>query len=213
MSDRPIVNLGMDADMSFLPYLSKITAAFTPLGYPKPLLLCYTKVITPAELGAYRAAGFPVALIYEVGATNALRGTPQGTIDGERCVSQLVALGVPARAGVYLTVDTDVDADGLAAVEDYFAAADAAIFAANYRIGGYADGTALAQLHADGLNFEWLAGAVGWDGSRAMLGSGSPDIVQGIIPAGGRWLGIKWPVIPGLNYDPDVVYSSDVGQI
>ncbi len=210
---RPILNLGLDADMSFVPFLNEITERFGELGFPKPLLLCYTKVITKADLAAYRAAGFPVALIFEIGATNALRGAPQGRSDGERCVSQMRGLGVPARAGVYLTVDTDVGAAGLAPVEDYFAAADAAIFDADYRIGGYADGTALGQLHADGLDFEWLAGAGGWDGSKAMLGSGTPDIVQGIIPAGGTWLGIPWPVIAGLNYDPDVVYSADVGQI
>ncbi len=211
---RPILNLGLDADASFVPFLAEIGAAFGALGHPKPLLLCYTKVITPAHLAAYRRAGFPVALIFEIGARNSLGGQASGMDDGMTCVDQMRRLRAPARAAVYITCDTDVAVgDDLLLVEEYFAAADAEIYHEGYRIGGYADGTVLMQLHADGLNFEWLAGATGWDGTKAMLGSGTPDIVQGIIRAGGTWLGIQWPVIAGLNYDPDVVYSADVGQI
>lgn len=214
MTDRPILNLGLDADASFTPFLEEISAAFAPLGFPKPLLLCYTKVITRPQLAAYKAADFPVALIFEVGARNSLGGAMQGLLDGQRCVAQMKRLGVPIGAGVYLTSDTDVGkADELDAVEAYFIGADAEIFAAGYRIGGYADGTELMRLHSDGLNFEWLAGATGWNGSRAMLGSGSPDLVQGIISAGGSWMGFDWPEIDGLDYDPNVVYSADVGQI
>lgn len=214
MTDRPIVNLGLDADASFVPFLTPIAAAFGALGFPRPLLLCYTKIITPADLAAYRALQFPVALIFEVGAQNSLGGAGQGTIDGARCVEQMQALGAPAKAAVYLTSDTDVlpGAD-LIACELYWSAADAEIFSAGYRIGAYADGTELQKLHTDGLNFEWLAGATGWDGSKAMLGSGTPDLVQGIIPTGGSWMGFDWPVIRGLNYDPNVIYSADVGQI
>jgi hypothetical protein len=216
MSDRPprtIINLGLDADAPFTPFLDDIGEMFGALGYPKPLLLCYTKIITPAHLAAYKAAGFPVALIFEVGARNSLGGSGQGTVDGERCVNQMKALGVPDGAGVYLTSDTDIGEADLLLVEEYFAAADAEIFAAGFRIGGYADGTELMKLHADGLNFEWLAGATGWDGSKAMLGSGNPDIVQGIIGRGGTWMGIDWPEIDGLDYDPNLIYSEDVGQI
>jgi hypothetical protein len=211
---RTVHNLGLDADASYVPFLDDIGAAFGALGYPKPLLLCYTKVITPTHLAAYRAAGFPVALIFEVGARNSLGGDMVGTTDGNHCVRQMGALGAPKGAGVYLTSDTDVGSDAdLELVEAYFAAADAEIFAAGYRIGGYADGTELMELHSHGLNFEWLAGAMGWDGSRELLGSGTPDIVQGIIRAGGSWMGFDWPAIDGLNYDPNLVYSADVGQI
>lgn len=211
---RPIINLGLDADTSFVPFLSEIEAAFGALGYPKPLLLCYTRIITPAHLAAYKAAGFPVALIFEIGATDSLRGTPQGIDDGVLCVKQMRALQVPPKTGVYLTSDTDVAAGSdLTKAEDYFAAADDEIFSAGFRIGGYADGTELMQLHTDGLNFEWLAGASGWDGSKAMFGSGTPDIVQGIISPGGSWVGFQWPKIHGLSYDPDIVYSEDVGQV
>ena len=211
---RTALNLGLDADASYVPFLDDIGAAFGALGYPRPLLLCYTKIITPAHLAAYRAAGFPVALIFEVGAQNSLDGAGQGTLDGQHCVAKMKVLNAPKGAGVYLTSDTDVGpGDDLTAVEQYFAAADAEIFAAGFRIGGYADGTELMQLHADGLNFEWLAGAMGWDGSRAFRVSGAPDIVQGIIRPGGSWMGFRWPVIDGLSYDPDLVYSADVGQI
>jgi hypothetical protein len=209
---RPIVNLGLDADMSYVPFLDEIGSTFGALGFPTPLLLCYTKVITPAHLAAYKAAGFPVALIFEMGAKNSLGGADQGSRDGAHCVAQMKALGAPQKAAVYLTSDTDVGPANLAPVEDYFAAADASIFAAGYRIGGYADGTELMKLHSDGLDFEWLAGAMGWDGSRAMLGSGTPDIVQGIIRPGGSWLGFDWPSIGGLDYDPNIVYATDVGQ-
>lgn len=217
MSDampRPILNLGLDADTSYVPFLDDIGQAFGALGHPRPLLLCYTKLITPAHLAAYKAEGFPVALIFEVGARNSLGGAAQGKIDGARCVAQMRALGASPDAGVYLTSDTDVaEGEDLTAAEWYFAAADAAIFAAGYRIGGYADGTELMKLHDNGLNFEWLAGATGWDGSKAMLGSGKPDIVQGIIRPGATWMGVAWPAIDGLDYDPNVVYSADVGQI
>ena len=211
---RPILNLGLDADMSFAPYLNQIGTAFGALGFPRPLLLCYTKIITPTTLSFYEAAGFPVALIFEIGAQNSLGGAAQGTIDGTRCVAQMQALGARPNSGVFLTSDTDVaSVQDIETTEDYWAAADVPIFAAGFRIGGYADGTELMALHSKGLNFEWAAGAASWDGTRDFEATGNPDIVQGIISAGGTWAGIKWPVIAGLNYDPNVIYSADVGQL
>lgn len=211
---RPILNLGLDADASFVPFLAEIGEKFAALGYPKPLLLCYTKIITPDELAAYQEAGFPVALIFEVGAENSLGGAAQGDTDGKRCVAQMQALGAPQGCAVYLTSDTDVaSVSDLAATADYWSSADASISKAGYRIGAYADGTELMNLHTHGLDFEWLAGATGWDGSKAMIGTGTPDMVQGIVKPGASWMGIDWPTIEGLNYDPDVVYSVDVGQI
>ena len=167
-----------------------------------------------AVLRRLEAAGFPVALIFEIGAQNSLGGAAQGTIDGTRCVAQMQALGARPNSGVFLTSDTDVaSVQDIETTEDYWAAADVPIFAAGFRIGGYADGTELMALHSKGLNFEWAAGAASWDGTRDFEATGNPDIVQGIISAGGTWAGIKWPVIAGLNYDPNVIYSADVGQL
>ena len=36
---------------------------------------------------------------------------------------------------------------------------------------------------------------------------------EGIIAPGGSWGGFRWPIISGLNYDPDLIFSLDMGQI
>lgn len=213
MPDRTIRNVGLDAYSSLASFVQEIIASFGAIGFPRPAILTYTKRLTSADLHTYLAAGLPVILIFEIGAEDTLGGAERGTADGQLCVSQLAALDrVPAGAAVYVTSDTDVLPEQLDVAEAYFVAFDELLFAAGYRIGGYADGTELSRLRADGLNFTWLAGAMGWDGSREFLANASPDIVQGPTNAS-DWFGIRWPHIAGLSYDPNVIFADDVGQI
>lgn len=203
------VLLGLDADTILTPYAPAIAAAgISAVGR-------YLKNLEPAEVAALHAAGVAIWLIFEGGSDNVLGGAGQGTEDGNRALAQAQALGAPPTAAIYATADFDIASDQLALALDYWAAFDAVIWG-KYQIGGYADGTVLSGLRDHGLPYRWLAGAMGWDGSREFLQSESPEIVQGpTIDGGGSWSPpgtppIDWPDL-GFPYDPDVIFVADCG--
>lgn len=207
--------LGLDADTDLTHYAPAIKAKGLQF-------VCrYLKNLGKQEAQAISKAGLRIVMIFEVRATNSLAGERAGAQDGMTALRQAQALGAPSTAAIYTTVDTDVTAADVSAIEDYFAAFDDVIFG-HYRIGGYADGTALSELRNHGLPYCWLAGAMGWDGSRQFFDTGHPTLVQGPTISkgkGGNWAphGIKtampvitWPDL-GFNYDPDVAMSDDYG--
>lgn len=152
----------------------------------------------------------------------------KGSSWGLRAAQTAQALGLQARdysTAIAVTVDTDLrNPDDIRAAEQYFADFDRVLWNYGYLICGYADGSALEALRAQGLNKSWLAGAFGWSGSRDFLRSGAPDIVQGptitarrvwptdtaILYDMGLTQGFPWPTLP-FGYDPNIALNDAFG--
>lgn len=180
-------------------------------------ILRYLKNVAAAEVAALHRAGLIVGFIWETTATRALDGAAAGAEDGQKALAMMQSLGAPATCAIYATVDNDIgagDDTDIAAVEDYFAAFDSVLWGngdpPNYPIGGYADGTVLGALRDHGLPFMWLAGAMGWDGSRDFEVDNHPHLVQGPTISGGSWHGQQWPDV-GFQYDPDLALIEEFG--
>lgn len=210
---------GLDADQNLSDYAADIKAAGLTF------VMRYLKNLSSAEVEALHGAGLSVGLIFETTGDRALGGADAGAEDGAEALRQARALGAPSSVAIYATVDGDVAEEQLDAVGAYFVAFDGCLWASPtegadpvclYRIGGYADGTAISGLRDEGLPLCWLAGAMGWDGSRVFLATGKPDLVQGpTLTAGGHWSPVPeqplaWPDL-GFAYDPDVALSDDIG--
>jgi len=158
-------------------------------------VMTYLKYTKAEHITALHNAGLAVGLIFEAGTQNALQGAPQGTADRNRAGMQADAIGAPVGTPIFFTVDTDVA--NAASVKPY---ADAFGSSA-----GYADGNVLAGLN---LRYPWLAGAMGWSGSRDYFTNGLWAICQGTPMRGGHQLGMDWPDL-GFEYDPDIARNLD----
>jgi Domain of unknown function (DUF1906)/Putative peptidoglycan binding domain len=202
----PVMIRGLDADAD----LSRRAGDIRSAGFE--FILPYLKVLTTGQIAAYRAAGLAIGPIFEAGAQNALGGRAAGFADGQRAIAQLQVLGIPAGTAVAITVDKDITPSPvLTTVLEYFAAFGAQLQAFGYRRTAYADGTVLTALQkASAIDFYWLAGAMGWSGSRELAASASPvlsilTMLQGpTLTNGGGWDGIQWPDL-GFEYDPDLL--------
>lgn len=194
---------GLDAGTTLTPYATKIKAAgFDHVGR-------YLKNLRLAEVTALHAAGLGVWLIYETTATRALFGDAAGAEDGLAAKQQAMALGVPDGTAIYATVDTDVPLNQLGIVRAYMLAFYRSL-AGQYRLGIYACGAVL-QGNAD-IAVPWLAGAMGWAGSRAYEASSAWAMKQGADLNGraGVWNNMTWPAL-GFDYDPNVIGGHDFG--
>lgn len=167
-------------------------------------VLTYLKWTKPAHVKALHDAGLAIGLIFERDTKTTLSGS--GKADGDLARRQRVALGAPDSVPIFAAVDigigvaTDLDRDGrpdVGEVRDYFAAFNTDA--------GYVDGDVAQALS---LKHTWLAGAMGWPGSREYYGNGAWDVVQGTPMRGGRQLGVDWPDV-GLEYDPDLARNLD----
>jgi hypothetical protein len=191
--------LGLDADTVLTPYAPKIHAAAIEFACR------YLKNLTVAEVKALAAENVAIVAIFETTAARALGGAAAGTEDGLRAWELMAPLGAPAGAVCYFAVDADVDDADIPSVIDYFVAAQEAAGGAEVggvTVGAYGSGLVLSALRTQaGVTFLWLAGAMGWSGSRAFTGW---SLWQGpTLAHGGWWNGIKWPDL-GFPYDPDV---------
>lgn len=209
--------LGLDAATILTPYAQRIADAnIKAVGR-------YLKSLTRAEIAALHAAGIAVWLIFEAGAENALGGAAQGTADGQLARLQAFqGLGAPQdrTVAIYGTVDTSFDSNGdpekLEAVVDYFSPFSAALDESGFRTGSYADGRILDELRSHGLELEWMAGAFGWEGSRAYLAQRKPTLCQGpTITDATSWAppgmdAVAWPDL-GFPYDPNFIFEDDFG--
>lgn len=172
----------------------------------------YLKNVTETEVTNIRKAGLKIGMIWETTATRALQGQGAGKYDSWTAVAAMQRFGAPPQATIFATVDKDVNTEAqINAVEDYFVAFDAGI-SKWFQIGGYANGTALTRLKEDGLLLTWLAGAMGWSGSRDFAKTGNPSLIQGptLGVNGGHWHAIDWPGL-GFQYDPDLAFVEDFG--
>src|SRR5262249_8694784 len=110
----------------------------------------------------------------------------------------------PNGAAIFAAVDMDTTASVLPVVAAY--EAGFTIGAAGYRVGLYADGATLANTPG----IPWLAGAMGWNGSKAYDATGLWAMKQGpTLNHGGRWEGYDGPDL-GFPYDPNLI-ARDIG--
>lgn len=195
---------GLDAATVLTPYARQIAGAgFSHAGR-------YLKSLTVGEIKALHDAGIGVWLIYETTATRALGGAQAGREDAVRASAQAGILGAPAGATIFAAVDTDVSPGQIRAVADYLTEFDRGLTLG--RAGAYGCGNALISV-PKGAIIPWLAGAAGWQGSRAYDAAGEWALKQGPqINAGrtGRWADLDWPALP-FPYDPDLIARPDFG--
>jgi len=151
------------------------------LRYLDPLSPKARKMIVPSEARALAAAGIKLALVSEGwgnfahGAISAMAGER----DAQTALSAVPTLGVASGATIYFAVDTDA---GLAAIEKlvlpYFASIGAAFTGSGLSVGVYGSGNVCDLVVANSLATRaWLAGAMGWQGSRAYLAARPPELV------------------------------------
>ncbi len=102
-----------------------------------------------------------------------------GLSDAKQALSLAKGLGQPKGSAIYFAVDHDFfRASDLSQIQDYFKAAKSVIGAA-HRIGVYGSGTVGRAVKQTGaVDLIWLAGAMGWSGSRDMLKTDEWSIFQ-----------------------------------
>lgn len=152
------------------------------------------KLLTAAERDAILHAGLDLVLNFEWYATRCLEGHAAGVEDGKTALAQALALGYPAGAAIYFSVDTDTH--NYAALEAYFSGVWS-VLAGHYQIGAYGSYDVVVHLLAKGLaKFGWQTlawsngqrdpGAVVYqDGAAWFHGSADEDLVTGPV---GSWL-------------------------
>lgn len=167
------------------------------------------KRITPAEARALADAGHSLAVVFQQrggagGAIGDLTGAA-GARDAARALELAAALGQPEGSAIYFAVDHDYFRESeLAAITPYFEAVRQAL-GRRFRTGVYGSGTVGGRMLDRGLaDLVWLAGATGWSGTRAMLGTDRWALFQQDIDRTG----------PGFRYDGNIVSPAfaDFGQ-
>lgn len=127
------------------------------------------KLLLPREAAALRSAGLAILPVFERAAGRALDGSQAGREDAATALHQAADIEQPEGTTIAFAVDLDVDVSkgvirGL--LHGYFAEVRAAL-AGRYRVGAYGSGAVLSLLLDEGLiSVAWLAGAMGWRGSR-----------------------------------------------
>lgn len=198
---------GLDAATVLTPFAKMIAAqGFSAVGR-------YLKSLTKGEVTAIHAAGLGLWLIFETTADRALGGIAAGKDDGAKARAQADALGAPPDVAIFATVDTDPSQAQVATVAQYHVGFQAG--ASPRRIGSYSCGAVLIAVEKmPATPVPWLAGAMGWNGSKAYDATGKWRMKQGPQINAGRtasWSGLSWPALP-FAYDPNLIVSdADIG--
>jgi len=151
------------------------------LRYLDPLGSSAPKVVKPAEAQALATAGIRLGLVSEGwgnfahGAISAMAGER----DAQNALTSAPLVGADSGTTIYFAVDCDA---GLAAIEKlvlpYFASISAAFAGSAFAVGVYGSGNVCDLVIANGLATRaWLAGAMGWSGSRAYLAAKPSELV------------------------------------
>ena len=158
-----------------------------------------SKRLSPASAYQLTSKGFQIGVVYESGGNELGYFTAdQGTHDALDALNEAQWVGQPLGSAIYFAVDV-----GVAHPEDilpYFQAVMTRLNGTGYKIGAYGCGLLLSGLfNAKLIDYDWLAGAMGWPGSRTYVSpfdpSGKPAIVQGLEGT-----------FDGIDMDPDTVY-------
>jgi len=139
------------------------------------------KNLTAAEAKAILDAGLDIVTVWEA------RGDKwdsffrdNGTREATAALAQAKECGQPSNTCIYFAVDFDARSSEISQnVIPYFDAINAAL-AGHYKIGVYGSGLVCSELDSAGLvSYDWLSGAMGWQGSRAYANAHLTEIEQG----------------------------------
>lgn len=148
--------------------------------------------------------GFWIGVVWET--TGQPNGGQAGASDAQEAVKQVLAVGQPPGSGIAFAVDFDpTEAQIVDEILPYFTTAATVVRERGYKIGAYGCGDVHNALFQNKCSdYDWLAGALGWAGSRNYISpfdpSGKPAITQGLEET-----------IDGLDIDPDTVYLPSAG--
>jgi hypothetical protein len=168
------------------------------------------KVPSAQEIHELQAAGIGLAVVFEDGAQNALRGFDQGRADAEFALGQARSLGMPAGRPIYFAVDFDATPNPTS-TDRYF---DGAASVLGHQGCGPYGGIAVVT-HQLNRGFQWAWQTYAWSGrqldARAQLyqyrngwhiGLGGQtvevDLNYAFYPDYGQW----WGVAPPVPEDP-----------
>lgn len=154
------------------------------------------KCVRAPEAHNLQAGGLRLGLVYEAwGGTHGELSPALGRQHGEFSRDYAPRVGAPDGAVIQFAVDVDVSDSEIRSVTiPYFRAIRTAL-GGRFRCGSYACGAVCDALLDQGLvDVPWLAGAMGWNGSRAFAKSGRAVLIQGLPTS---------RLIPGLDLDPD----------
>lgn len=163
------------------------------------------KLLLPPEVEVLRQAGLKILPVFELSEGRPLAGLQAGRDDAASALDQARRVGQPVGTTICFAVDKDVDFSRTVVrtlVEGYFQEVNAAL-SGRYLVGAYASGEVLGHLLEGNLiRVAWLAGALGWRGSR-------------LFEAQARWHVRQGPTVPvsdsrnrlGIDYDPDEATS------
>lgn len=161
------------------------------------------KLLLPDEARRITDAGLRIFSVFERTSGRPLEGAAAGAADAMLAVAQATRVGQPHGSTICFAVDTDVDmsvSSNRQAVAAYFDATKSAVINP-YQVGGYGGGDVLGYLLNENLiSVAWLAGAMGWHGSRAFDASLKWHLKQGATVKGGDL---------GIEYDPNVAVDLD----
>jgi uncharacterized protein (TIGR02594 family) len=170
-----------------------------------------TKRLEKSEAEALTDAGLSLAAVFQQrGGSDGNIGDlshANGVSDARRALELASDLRQPENSAIYFAVDHDYfRRSELDQIRPYFEAVKAQI-SDRYRIGLYGSGTVGAFMQRAGLiDLVWLAGAVGWSGTRSMLETGAWTLFQ-------KELHKNWPG-GRFQYDGNITNPAfpDIGQ-
>lgn len=139
------------------------------------------KLVTPSEVRALGAAGIRFGLVFEVyGGADGVDDidAPDGAKDAAFCLSYAPTLGANNTSCIFFAIDFDANKDQVTnEVLPYFKAIYTAIGTVFY-VGVYGSGAVCsAMLAAKVADLAWLAGSMGWRGSREYLAAKPKELV------------------------------------
>lgn len=140
-----------------------------------------SKNLSAAEAAAILSAGLDLVSIWEAQG-NFFRTFTEanGLREGAAALGQAQMVGQPPMTAVFFAVDFDAsEMQIVAGIVPYFRAVNE-VLAGHYRVGVYGSGLVCSRLDAEGLvSYDWLAGAMRWQGSRAYANAHLTEIEQG----------------------------------
>jgi hypothetical protein len=176
----PIV-VGFDAATSVINVLSKAKAAGVAwIG--RYFSFNSRKNLTPDEAQAILNAGIDIVSIWEANGNLFSSFTEaNGLREATSALQQAQACGQPYGTCIYFAVDFDASQSQIiSGIIPYFRAVNE-ILNGHYTVGVYGSGLVCSQLDAAELvTYDFLAGAMGWQGSRAYSNAHLTEIEQSV---------------------------------
>ncbi|MDI7860455.1 TIGR02594 family protein [Rhizobiaceae bacterium n13] len=160
-----------------------------------------SKCLTERELEALHAADLSVAVVFQQrgGADGNISdlNSANGVRDAERALELAAKLNQPHGSAIYFAVDWDYfRTSELRQIEPYFEEVRR-LLGNDYKLGVYGSGTVGTHFQGLGLaDYIWLAGALGWSGTRRALERGNWTLFQ-------KYMAVRFP-FADIHYDGNI---------